>query len=83
MEVLISRERFQTISESKAFFYLTLLLDLLMIPEFKKRFFRLSKLPFLPADFDKLKGSMMDTQSPFGLFARISVLGINPGFYHQ
>jgi hypothetical protein len=54
-----------------------------MIPEFNKRFFRLSKIPFLPADFDKLKGSMMDTQSPFGLFARISVLGINPGFYHQ
>ncbi len=25
----------------------------------------------------------MDTQSPFGLFARISVLGTNAGFYHQ
>lgn len=26
---------------------------------------------------------MIDTQSPFGLFSRISVLGTNAGFYHQ
>lgn len=25
----------------------------------------------------------MDTQSPFGLFARMSVLGTTPGYYHQ
>jgi hypothetical protein len=43
----------------------------------------MSKNPFTPTTIYKLKGSMIDTQSPFGLFARTSVLGILPGFFHQ
>lgn len=62
---------------------MTLLLDLLQVPEFKKSFLKMTKMPFLPAQFNKITGAMMDTQSPFGLFARISVLGLNPGFYFQ
>jgi hypothetical protein len=54
-----------------------------MIPEFKKKFIAMKQMPFVPATFDKLKGSMIDGQSPFGLFARTSVLGTNPGFFFQ
>jgi hypothetical protein len=54
-----------------------------MMPQFKTQFFKMSKTPFLPTKLEKIKGSMMDTQSPFGLFARTSVLGQNPGFFHQ
>lgn len=43
----------------------------------------MKKMPFLPAQMDKITGAMMDTQSPFGLFARVSVLGLNSGFYFQ
>ena len=53
------------------------------MPEFKIQFFNLPKNPFLPSPVQKVTGSQMDTISPFGIFARISVLGINPGFYHQ
>lgn len=54
-----------------------------MIPEFKTQFFNLAKDKFLPSPLQKVTGAQMDTISPFGIFARISVLGINPGFYHQ
>ena len=54
-----------------------------MIPEFKKQFLSLSKMPFVPQPIEKITGAMIDTQSPFGLFSRVSVLGINPGFYYQ
>jgi hypothetical protein len=54
-----------------------------MIPEFKKKFVTLKKMPFIPAPFEKLTGSMIDTQSPFGIFARTSVLGTNPGYFYQ
>jgi hypothetical protein len=54
-----------------------------MIPAFKHQFFKLPKNPFLPVTLNKITGAMMDTQTPFGIFARISILGINPGFYHQ
>lgn len=40
-------------------------------------------MPFVPQPKDKVTGAMIDTQTPFGLFARVSVLGINPGFYYQ
>jgi len=43
----------------------------------------MSKNPFLPTEIQKLRGSMIDTQSPFGLFARTSVLGTLPGYFHQ
>ena len=78
-----SQQVSQTITESKSFFLLTLLLDLIMIPEFKKSFLNLPKNAFLPGKIEKLNGAQMDTVSPFGIFARISILGINPGFYHQ
>lgn len=56
----------------------------MMIPQFKSKFFRLTKAPFLPKMTEKkVNGSVMDTQTPFGLFARISVLGTNTGYYHQ
>lgn len=83
LEVLCTRQRFQTILESRAFFYLTVLLDLVMIPEFKRKFISMKKLPFIPGPMQKLNGSMMDTQSPFGLFVRTSVLGTSPGFFFQ
>lgn len=83
LEVLCTRQRFQTILESKAFFYLTILLDLLQIPQFKKQFFNMEKMPLLPKTMDKITGSMIDTQSPLGLFARTSVLGTSAGLYFQ
>lgn len=54
-----------------------------MVPEFKKQFVSMPKMPFIPAKMDKLTGSMIDTQSPFGLFARTSILGSNPGYFYQ
>ena len=49
LEVLVARHRFQTAIDSKAFFYLTTLESLMAIPDFKVRFMKLPKTPFLPA----------------------------------
>ena len=83
LEVLIARQRFQTIIDNKAFFYLTVLESIMTIPGFKLRFMKLSKMPFLPAPLEKIKGSMIDNQSPLGIFLRLSILGFTPSFYHQ
>ena len=83
IEVLIARQRFQTIIDGKAFFYLTVLESIIGIPDFKLRFMKLPKMPFMPATLEKVKGSMIDRQSPLGIFFRLSVLGFTPSFYHQ
>ena len=49
IEVLIARHRFQTIIDGKAFFYLTVLESIMVIPDFKLRFMKLPKIPFMPA----------------------------------
>ena len=83
LEALVARERFQTITDSKAFFYLTILESACSNTDIKKIFFKLPKMPFLPMPVDKIKGSMLDTQSPFGVFCRQSILGYSPGPLHQ
>ncbi len=83
LSTLIARQRFQTIIDGKAFQYLTLLGELMSIPDFRASIFKMAKEPFIPGDKGKMKGSMIDTISPFGLFMRTSVLGMIPGYYHQ
>lgn len=83
IEVLIARQRFQTILDSRAFFYLTVLDSLMTIPEFKATFLKLPKTPFLPVELAQVQGSMIDTRSPLGIFLRPSILGSTPGFFHQ
>lgn len=83
LEVIIARARFQTILDSKIYFYLTVLQELLVIPEFKKKFFHLSKCPILPVEASKIQGPMIDTQSPLGILMRDSILGTLPGYFHQ
>lgn len=50
---------------------------------FKNAFFNLPKAPFLPMSLDKIKGVMIDNQSPFGCFVRQSILGHTSSPYHQ
>ena len=82
-EVLLARERFKTILDPKAFLYINILEALVSNPEFKIKFFHLPNSPFLPQNLHKIKGSTLDTQSPFGLFVRISLLGQSAGYFHQ
>lgn len=77
IEVLLARQRFQTIADSKVVFYLSLLNSLLTNDRFKAAFVSLPRSPFLP---DKrgaktVQGNVMDLSTPFGMFARPSLLG--------
>jgi hypothetical protein len=83
LEVLIARQRFQTIVEGKAYFYVNLLQTLMTNPELKAKFMRMKRAPFLPAKLTKIQGSSLDRQSPLGLFLRMSILGQNPGPFFQ
>ena len=73
MEVLVTRQRFVTILDSKAMFYLTTLIELIRDPEFKRVFIKMRNLKFLP-DGEK-GGKLFDAFTPFGLFMRMSILG--------
>ena len=48
IEVLLARQRFQTIVGNKVFFYLTVLRTFLENPAFKQRFLSLKHTPFIP-----------------------------------
>lgn len=48
LEVLLARQRFQNILDSKAYFYQSLLVDLISIPEFKHKFMHLKNLKWIP-----------------------------------
>jgi hypothetical protein len=69
----VTRQRFATIIEGKAIFYLTTLIELLKDPEFKKAIINLKYTKFLP-DNDK-GGAFFDGFTAFGLFVRASILG--------
>lgn len=71
LQVLLARQRFQTILDPKAFTYLTLFVELLADADVRRRFFGI-----------KDWGGHID-QSPFGIFLRLSVLGQSVGNYHQ
>lgn len=57
----------------------------MQMPEIKAKFMKLQKTPFLPAEISKIEGSLLDRQSPLGLFLRLSILGHNasPYFYQE
>lgn len=76
-EVLLARQRFQTIADSKSIFYLSLLNSLLGIETFKNKFITLPRAPFVPEKHGNkaVQGNVMDLSTPFGLFARPSLLG--------
>jgi ubiquitin conjugation factor E4 B len=76
-EVLLARHRFQTIVDSKAFFYVTLLQNMLTMEEFRRQFVSLPRSPFIPdkRGLKQVQGNVLDLSSPFGLFARVSLLG--------
>jgi hypothetical protein len=71
LQVLLARQRFQTILDQKSFLYLSLFVDLLGEGDIRERFIRI-----------KDWGGIID-QSPFGIFIRLSVLGQRPGNYFQ
>jgi hypothetical protein len=71
LQVLLARQRFQTILEQRSYLYLSLFVDLLGDPDIRHRFMHL-----------KDWGGLID-QSSFGIFLRLSVLGQLPGHYHQ
>lgn len=83
IEVLIARQRFLTILDSKAFFYITCLENVLTIPEFKEKFLSLNVTKFIPEETLKMPGSKIDRQSPLGLFLRLSVMGNLYDYFHQ
>lgn len=83
LEVLIARQRFQTILDGKSMFYLSTLESLMQRPELKAKFMKMDKNPFLPAELSKIQGSALDRQSPLGIFLRLSILGHNPGPFYQ
>lgn len=73
LEVLVSRQRFTTIIDSKAMFYLSTLVELLKDKDFKQAFLTMKGTKFLP-DNDK-GGVIFDTFTSLGLFMRLSLLG--------
>jgi len=54
LEVMIARQRFQTVIDSKGFFYTNLLADLLAQSDFRVKFFQLQSNKFLPTEITKL-----------------------------
>ena len=73
LEILLTRQRFTTIVDGKAMFYLSTLVDLIKDPEYKRRFINLKNIKFL-AEGSK-GGSHIDTFTSFGFFTRLSILG--------
>jgi hypothetical protein len=63
LQALLTRQRFQTILESKSLTYLSLFIELLGENDIRQRFIQLKD------------GAGLIDFSPFGLFARPSVLG--------
>ena len=83
LNVLLARQRFQSILEPKAFFYLSFLCDLLSYAEFRCIFMKMQGWKQVNRLMGKVPGVMIDTQSSLGIFMRSSVLGQNRGHYHQ
>ena len=83
IEVLTARQRFLTIIDPKAFFYVTCLENVLAIPEFKEKFIYLNNIKYIPEEAVKIPGSKLDKQSAMGLFLRLSVLGNFYDYFHQ
>jgi hypothetical protein len=46
--VLVTRQRFVTIVDSKAMFYLSTLVDFLRDPEFKRTYLTMKNIKFIP-----------------------------------
>ena len=83
LNVLLARQRFQTIIEPKSFFYLSLLGDLLGDPAFRMQFMRMEGWKQVGKEMGKIEGVMIDTQTTLGIFMRASVTGQRAGHYHQ
>lgn len=81
--MLVTRQKFMTILEGKAVFYLSTLVDLLRDPEFKRVFVSMKNFRFLLPEKER-GGVFIDSMTSFGVFMRLSVLGQkNSGHIYQ
>lgn len=76
-EVLLARQRFQTIADTKCLLYNSVLCNLLGVPDFRQKLITLPRTPFIPnkKDSKPVQGNALEMYSPLGLFSRPSLLG--------